>query len=144
MNNNYDNTIDVVQELQFNKGFSIYTLDDELSNDLDSKIKMYQELADLKDCMNTFSQIVLRDGETLNKIEDKVQKINDEIQTTVIELKNVEQNINSDFISKLKIIGGVAAGGLLFGGIGGIFGLVPALIGLGVGSGTGGLISYTV
>lgn len=99
-----------------------------------------KELYDLKNCFNEFGELIFRQEEGLEKIEEKTENVEINIEKAIVEIKEIDK-IDSDFKARLARIGGGAlVGGALFGGIGGIFGAIPGLLGATAGT-AGGVIA---
>ena len=99
--------------------------------------KLYKDLEDLSSTINIFNTIVINSQENIDHIESQTKLIKHNIEDNKIDLQEINQKIVLD---KIKLVGGAIITGVLFGGVGSIFGLIPALIGTGSGLCAGGII----
>lgn len=137
--------------LTFNTEFIEYEpdmgIDDEIDiyeNNLQQIKHLEKELVELNDLFKEFGELVIRQGEDINEVEECVVATEDCINEGVGELHEAD-NQNSDTRSNfLHVIGGGIIGGAAFGGIGAIFGAIPALLGTGIGLGAGGITGAAV
>lgn len=103
---------------------------------------LQQDMLALSEIHLIINENIVLDGEKLDKIEENVIEVDKTIEETLPLLEEViELKDNYTFA---KIAGGVVVGGTLCGGVGVIFGVVPGIIGLGLGGGGGGVIAYVV
>ena len=106
--------------------------------------ELQKDFVDLCDALKMLNGLALIDEEKLEEIEENVIQTDTIISDTLpileqaIELKEDADNMYTTF----KVVGGVMIGGIVCGGIGAIFGIVPAIIGVGIGSGSGGAVGY--
>lgn len=124
----------------------------EIDPDLDQIIQTYDDLAELEyeliqlnDIMQEFNLLVMRQDQDLQSIDDTMENVDVLTQEAVIDLVDGEHVDTQTTRQLAYTIGGAIIGGLLTGGIGSIFGVVPAvcsgLTGLGLGSIGGRLTS---
>ena len=115
-------------------------VDDEIIREANLQIQQLEkDLTELRDSTNMLRRLILIDDDNLDEVEELIFDTDDEID---------EVNTNLEIVSKLakynntiKIITGALLGGTVLGGVGAIFGIIPAVGGVGVGFGTGGLIA---
>lgn len=99
-----------------------------------------KELLALNSVNEIVGELVFMDQEKINLVDTQITLAQQNLETTIPILSEVS-NSNSG-ITKLKIMGGVILGGTLLGGVGALFGIVPCIVAVGIGSGTGGLVGY--
>ena len=125
--------------------FKELNLDENLIDENNKNIKLIEnDLQDLSESFKMLLELAHKDQDNLNNIEDNTEKVYEQVKDSDEILKYVQKNKIYNIKNKIKIIAGVTIGGLLFGGVGSIFGIIPAIVGTGVGTGTGGLFSYFV
>ena len=100
-----------------------------------------KDLIDLHDSMTILSTMLNEQGEELNIAEINVENTVITTNEAVIILENIPDK-QTTLVKNLKIVGAATVGGVLLGGIGSIFGIIPALIGVGVGTSGGGIVGY--
>lgn len=94
--------------------------------------------------MKDFHVLFVDDAEKLLQIEDKVTEVTKTVEETLPIIDSIieEIKISSDNKIALKLVSGAVIGGLLLGGVGSIFGIIPAIICTGVGSSSGVIVGY--
>jgi len=141
LNSNWNN-LKQIQSTQCIQGIDV---DQAIVEETNLKMKeLEQDFADLCDAMKIMNELVLLDEEKLEEIEQNVITTDTTILETIPILEQaleLKEEIDNKYIA-IKVIGGVLAGGFLFGGIGAIFGIIPAVVGAGVGGGGGGIVGY--
>jgi hypothetical protein len=108
-------------------------------------------LEELKEDMIAINEISLIineklaiDNDKLEMIEDNLEITDDNIEEAIplleetIELK---ENVDKKYVI-ITVVSGIVVGGGICSGIGALFGVAPALIGLGLGAGSGGTVGY--
>ena len=100
-----------------------------------------KDLIDLHDSMTILSTMLNEQGEELNIAEINVENTVITTNEAVIILENIPDK-QTTLVKNLKIVGAATVGGVLLGGIGSIFGIIPALIGAGIGTSGGGIVGY--
>lgn len=105
--------------------------------------KIEKDILELKNIYNEYGQILSLQTEDINKIENTFNNIKENINVDFSEIKEEIDNTHKKLI---HVIGGAVVGGLIFGGIGSIFGPIAILIsgasGLGLGTISGILFHY--
>lgn len=119
--------------------------DTELFNETTKQLQeIERELKDINELMVSFSGLLVKQGEELNNTEDHVVNTNQTIAATLPILEETIEEIkeiNNKYIT-LKIVGGAVLGGILFGGVGSIFGIIPGIVCTGVGTTSGVAVGY--
>lgn len=103
---------------------------------------MEKDLLELEEIFKLSYELVLIDNENIDHVEEEVKETNNNIEVAdenIVEAKIIKNSSNG-----IKIIGGIAIGGILCGGVGAIFGIVPGIIGMSIGGGLGGGTLYFV
>lgn len=119
---------------------SSYCVDDILIEETNKElIKLEQELNSLKELSEIVVENIDLQEKPLDKVEENVESANINVINTIEKFEIIESHYIS---TNAKIIGGTIIGGLLLGGVGSLFGIIPAIAGLGIGSGTGYFTSY--
>lgn len=116
------------------------TLD--LINERNKEIKSLEEdLVALRDSMEILATMIDDQGEKLDIAEKNIEET---VITTQEAVQIIEQisDKRDILIRNVKIVSGVIIGGALLGGIGSIFGIIPAIVGAGVGSSGGAVIGF--
>jgi hypothetical protein len=103
-----------------------------------------QELSALHELFELLGIHVYKQKEDLEEIEQKVTNsdVNVQIATNTLKEANIIRKKSNKKI--IKIIGGATVGGLLFGGVGAAFGIIPTLVGTGIGIGAGSIVPSVV
>lgn len=118
-------------------------IDDEIIKETNSQIEQLEkDLTELRDSTNMLRRLILIDDDNLDEVEELIFDTDDEIEQGNTNLDNISKLIM--YNNSIKIITGALLGGTVFGGIGAIFGVLPAVGCAGVGFGTGGFIAKFV
>jgi len=137
----HSNDIIVLSNQQMNDKLMILKsidVDAEIMKEVHREIREYeQDMQDIKFIMENMSELVHGSKEKLDKIEETIEKVNEDIIESNKDLQYVNDEIVDDKYKYLKITGGALLGGLCLGGVGAIFGIVPAVVGVCVGLGAG-------
>ena len=115
-----------------------------MENDVDIKIinetnnqlrQIEQDLKDLSDIFNTVNNLIGKENDNINKIEENVVSIDETIDyivdDTINDLTTIEHQYKN--YTTAKIAGGAIIGGTIAAGVGAFFGIVPCIIGAGIG-----------
>jgi len=132
----------ITQITQITQEFDIDRL---MAEDRNKQIKeLESEIIELNETMQMVNALIVRDGEKLDIVEDNITKVSQDVEETIIILENTAEQVDGvrNKYTTVKVVSGVVVGGVLLGGIGSIFGIIPAVIGAGIGSGGGGLVGY--
>ncbi|AYV77044.1 MAG: hypothetical protein Barrevirus9_13 [Barrevirus sp.] len=100
-----------------------------------------KDLIDLHDSLQMLSLMVHDQGSNLNISANNVEKTVTVTNETVTILEQIPDK-KEVIIKNVKIASGIIIGGTVLGGIGSIFGIIPALIGASIGGSTGGIVGY--
>lgn len=98
-------------------------------------IQIEKELMDLKETLEIMEKIIVSDGHKLDKIEHNIINSTQCIKKT----NRIIMEYDKPKLNLIKIIGGATLGGIVLGGIGSIFGTIPTIIGIGIGTCIGGI-----
>ena len=107
-------------------------------------LEIERDFNDLCDAVKIMNELIGLDQEKLDYAESNLVEVDNTILETLpileeaYELKNKMKN---KYLT-VKIISGATIGGIVIGSIGSVFGIIPGIIGLSVGTGSGGLIGY--
>lgn len=101
--------------------------------------KLKQELLELEELLQSLNKVVYSDKEKLDNIDNITTESNIDISLTLDNLNDVVVQINK--IDKLKVIGGALLG-TTFGSLAFIGGIIPGVITMGIGLGTGAGLGY--
>ena len=119
--------------------------DDKIIEETNKQIsEIERDMSDLTDIMKCVQGTIVTDGQKIETIEKHIENADQTILETLPILNEVITTIAdiNDKYTTLKVIGGAVIGGVLFGGVGSLFGIVPGLVFTGVGSGSGVMIGY--
>ena len=145
MNDTSNSTWNNSKQIQGAQCIQGIDVDQAIIEETNLKMKeLEQDFADLCDAMKIMNELVLLDEEKLEEIEQNVITTDSVILETIPILEQaleLKEELDNKYVT-LKVIGGVIVGGLLFGGVGSIFGIIPAVVGAGVGGGGGGIVGY--
>lgn len=141
-NDDYENKYNELNnDLNILKSMKLEYPDNEIIKETNLQLKeIEQGLMNIKELMKMTENIIVKDGENLNKIETNVES-SDVLIEDLNEIIQISYNNNH---TTYKVVGGVIIGGLVCGGIGSIFGIIPGLICASVGSGSGCLVGYFI
>ena len=115
-------------------------VDDEIIKEANLQIQQLEkDLTELKDSTIMLQRLILMEDDDLDEVEELIFDADDEVDNANINFENSSKLIN--YNNTIKIIAGALLGGTVFGGVGAIFGVFPAVGGVGVGIGTGGLVA---
>lgn len=96
----------------------------------------------LSETMQLLGEYIEIDSDKFNAIEKTMDESSEIIIDGVKILDDSAPKIHGNKIMAFKVVSGVVLGGTIMGGIGSTFGVVPALICMGLGSSGGGLVGY--
>lgn len=102
--------------------------------------KLEEEFTDLRDSMQLLSVLLVEQGENLDISENNLEKTAIELNEANIILEKIPDK-KETLVKNIKIVSSIIIGGLVLGGVGSVFGIIPGIIGLGLGSGSGAVIS---
>lgn len=125
-----------------NQLFTSQNVNELIIKERNEEIKnLERDLVDLRDSMEILSSMLGEQGEALDVAEAHVEET---VITTNEAVQIIEQipDKKQVLVRNIKIISGVIVGGALLGGVGSIFGIIPAVVGAGIGSGGGAIVGY--
>lgn len=102
--------------------------------------KLEEEFTNLRDSMQLLSVLLVEQGENLDISENNLEKTAIELNEANIILEKIPDK-KETLVKNIKIVSSIIVGGLVLGGVGSVFGIIPGIIGLGLGSGSGAVIS---
>lgn len=115
---------------------------DQIIEERNKEIKsLEQDIIALNDSMIILATLLNEQGDELKIAEMNVEQSEITMIETVAILENIPDKKDT-VINTVKVISGIVIGGTIVGSIGSIFGILPAIIGVGLGSGTGGIVAY--
>jgi len=146
MNNKHNNNKSLIDN-----SFDLHDIDEECIpieiehiDDVDDKNQEIRELEKdlglLAETMTSFYKLVGIQGDNIKHVEENTVTTDIVVSAGVNELQQAEILNRDNYTNIISVTGGAVIGGLLFGGIGAVFGIAPALIGGGVGTGTGVIV----
>lgn len=103
-------------------------------------LRLEQDFTDLRDSMDILSVLVLDQGENLDVSETNLE----ETKIHLNEANQVLEKIPDKkelLIRNVKIASGIVIGGLLLGGVGSVFGIIPGLVGAAIGSSSAAIVA---
>jgi len=129
------------KNLSFNKNTYIIDDVDKAIIDETNMLLEYLEkdMVALSEITLIINENIMIDKEKLDKIEENVIEIDNTISETIPILEKVieiKEQIDDKY-KIIKIVGGAIIGGGLCGGIGFVFGIIPGIVGLGLGTSSG-------
>ncbi|ARF09520.1 hypothetical protein Indivirus_1_143 [Indivirus ILV1] len=118
-------------------------VDELLIKERNEEIKsLEEELINLRDSMKILASMIDDQGEIIDIVEKKIEETAITTEETVKIIEKIP-NKKDIIIRNVKIVSGVIIGGAILGGIGSIFGIIPAVICAGIGSSSGAIVGYT-
>jgi hypothetical protein len=141
----YNNKLQL-QMLHTQSKFAFQELDPdkEMIKEMNETLESIEEsLTCLDESMNYVHDLIILDAEDLNVGENNVIHSHDVVEETVKVLDDVK-TISNNNTAIMKMITSAIICGSLFGGVGAVFGLIPAIGGAGIGLGTGGFIGKLI
>jgi len=129
------------KNLSFNKNTYIIDDVDKAIIDETNMLLEYLEkdMVALSEITLIINENIMIDKEKLDKIEENVIEIDNTISETIPILEKVieiKEQIDDKY-KIIKIVGGAIIGGGLCGGIGFVFGIIPGIVGIGLGTSSG-------
>lgn len=120
---------------------NVKTVDEEIIEETNFLLfELQQDIIAINEVTLIINEHLVIDGEKLDKIEHNIMETNNTISEIIPLLEDI--NKSNDTFNTLTIIGGSIVGGALCGGIGAIFGVVHAVVGIGVGLSGGATVGY--
>lgn len=102
---------------------------------------MNKELLEFKDVLEKMGELVFIDNNTLNELEDSIVKTTENIEKNIIAIEEATKIIqNENKYNLIKFLGIPTVSCLVFGGFGSFLGIIPAIVGAGIGLAAGGLL----
>ena len=117
------------------------TVDEEIIKETNDQLdKIKRELIELQELMVSVNELIVLDGEKLDQAEENII-VADELITDTIPILEEIKEINNNY-DTIKTVGGALLGGVVLGGVGSIFGIIPGVVCVGIGTGGGAIAGY--
>lgn len=128
----------IINENEKNNNITNYEYDkindDLLIKEQNKELKqIQQDLLDMNQIMESLNELVIEQGEQLDKIEETAENTDILVDDGVAELVIAEKYHKSSINKTIRAVCGGIVGGAVTGGIGSAFGYVPCIVGGGAG-----------
>jgi len=117
--------------------------DETIVNERNREIELiHEDILDINEITKDMNEMLHQQGYIITKVEDKIHECGDKTVHAIEELKKADKYHQKYSYGKYKILGGLIIGTTIFGGIGAVFGIIPAVASAGLGGSLGAVIGF--